>query len=199
MAYLPLLIGQLQQESALYTKIEICTCLAEWGEPAIGWLIPLLGRIGRNQHHVPQNIDLGKKSYPLPRDIVARILSKMGPVSLPYLQDVLHTDNAWAIYEAVDAIGYIAWHHHDNALEQAILHLLSARTQDPLMVWKCLRCLQAFSTQAVQKCLQTVLADTHAPLVLRNEAQRSLERIRTRAQTESSASRPMMREAPEKR
>jgi len=178
--HLPLLIEQLKKEKALYTKLEISLCLSERGEQSIRLLIPLLGKIGKNQHQTPKNIDLQKKSYPLPRDIVARIIGKMGTIALPHLKDVLESDDTLAIYEAIDAIGYISFYAKDNSLGKDIIRLYDEKKHDSLMVWKCIRCLQAFSIQESQDILINAIEDSRNTEVIRNEAKRSLERIRAR-------------------
>ena len=56
-------------------------------------MVEYLGQIGNNQHTVLPTNGFNKKSYPLPRDIIARTLAHMKEDILPVLMDVLKTNN----------------------------------------------------------------------------------------------------------
>jgi hypothetical protein len=73
----------------LYTKIAICEAIEAYGVSSLPYLVPLLGKIGNNQHKKAGFYDLDKKSYPLPRDIAARIIIRIGEPALPLLEDIL--------------------------------------------------------------------------------------------------------------
>jgi HEAT repeat protein len=75
---IPLLCERLKKETALYTRIAISEALGAIGDPAIPELIRLLGKVGNNQHHEVPKKGFYKKSYPLPRDIAARTIIKIG-------------------------------------------------------------------------------------------------------------------------
>jgi hypothetical protein len=70
-ALIEALCDALKTETALYTKIELQNSLAEFGALSVSHLIELLGCIGSNQHKKINNDDLGKKTYPLARDLAA--------------------------------------------------------------------------------------------------------------------------------
>ncbi len=61
-AYIDLLVN----EKALYTKMALCEAITKYGDAAIPYLVPHLGRIGKNQHKTVRIVDINKKSFPLP-------------------------------------------------------------------------------------------------------------------------------------
>jgi hypothetical protein len=72
------LCRQLKIEKKLYCRIAISDSLANMGSLSVQALLALLGKIGHNQERdVPQK-GFNKTSYPLPRDIAARTLCRMG-------------------------------------------------------------------------------------------------------------------------
>jgi hypothetical protein len=71
------LCRQLAVEKKLYTKIALCESLAARAELSIEPLIELLGRIGKNQETKIPERGFYKVSYPLPRDIAARIICRL--------------------------------------------------------------------------------------------------------------------------
>ena len=74
-----ILLRMLVKEKALYTKLEICDILTTGNELTIKRMIPYMGTIRGNQHRtIPEKVSK-KKSYPLPRDIIARTMAKMNP------------------------------------------------------------------------------------------------------------------------
>jgi hypothetical protein len=75
--YIELFCEILKTEKKLYTKIELCKALEKYNGKVIPYLIPLLGSIEKNQHNKIEIIDINKKSYPLPRDIIGRILIRI--------------------------------------------------------------------------------------------------------------------------
>ena len=71
------LVKSLSIEKALYTKLQISRSLEKGNFIVAEYMIGYLGKIGNNQHKKLPNTVSKKKSYPLPRDIIARILGKM--------------------------------------------------------------------------------------------------------------------------
>ena len=174
--FIPKLVELLRHEKKLYTKIELCECLAEFGLVALDELIPYLGKIGNNQHKVIGNYDLQKKSYPLPRDIVARIIIRMGPNAFPQLKHVLDSKDHGAISEAIDAVGHISVNYRDYSMEKICIRLYHARLSS-LIEWKLIRAFQAFGSDEVIHILRKICEDHDMDIIMRNEAQRSLLRI----------------------
>jgi len=105
--YLPVFCSMLTREKKLYTKIALCEGIVLYGHDAVPFLLPLLGKIGGNQHRIIGNYDLKKKAYPLPRDIAARVLVRLGAAVLPDMRDLLKTGDALQIPEALDVIGHV--------------------------------------------------------------------------------------------
>jgi hypothetical protein len=182
----------LKTEKKLYTRIALCECLAAFGEHSLEALVPLIGRIGHNQHKCVANVDLGKKSYPLPRDIVARIIIRMGPMALPRLEKAMDVDDNPVLSEIIDIIGHIAYHAGDYRLEDRLVSLYD-RNRDELIAWKLIRAFGAFPSETAQTILEGVLNDTAQQAELRIEAQRSLSRLRQRKSTACNATGPEMR------
>ena len=167
------LCAALMTEKALYTRLAICEALASIGEAAIDPLINLLGKIGSNQHcELPQK-GFYKRSYPLPRDIAARTLIRMGLPVLNYVEPVLQTGERIQILEAVDVIGHISNRYGNDQCLESLLALYGASVSDDLLRWKLLRSFQAFPHPQVTDILLQVIG-TSTVSSLRWEALRSL-------------------------
>ena len=74
------LCNVLIREKKLYTKIAITETLASFGGVSLPFLIPLLGKIGKNQYRTIPEKEFKKFNYPLPRDIIARTIIKIGEI-----------------------------------------------------------------------------------------------------------------------
>lgn len=169
----PYLCERLQKETALYTRIAISEALGAIGAPAISGLVRLLGQVGSNQHAELPEKGFYKKSYPLPRDIAARTLIKIGLPALKPLEAVVLGAERASLLEAIDAIGHIAF-YTGNLSSEAVLRSAYQKYQaDPVVVWKIVRAFQAFPTENVRELLETILASSPYP-ALRWEAVRSL-------------------------
>jgi len=167
------LCARLCRETALYARLSICAALEGIGLPAVPALAARLGRIGRNQHERLPTAGFYKKSYPLPRDLAARTLGRIGPPAAPALEAVLHGGERRAVCEALDACGWIAAHHPGAVALDALLAVVRQSPGDELIAWKTLRALQAFAQPAAWALLAE--AALHAPQpALRWEAVRSL-------------------------
>ncbi len=177
---LPDLCRALEKEKKLYTKLALCDALVALGPAALPLLIPRLGTLGKNQHREPNLVDLKKVSFPLPRDIVARVIIRIGEAALPALENVLRSGTYCQKLEAVDALGHIAYTSH-NLRSEACLHALLRQEPSELLEWKVIRAFQSFTSQRVQHYLSTVAAGSENK-VLVAEARRSLERISSRAE-----------------
>ena len=148
-----LLLEQLCRETCLYTRIAVCESLEKGSKATAEKMIPYLGRVGKNQHRsLPDKVS-AKKSYPLPRDLIARTLAGMDIAVFPLLLDVLDTGDTWKISEALDAVGFMAFYHPSLVSEKnadrvirllkkesdEIIHKLSLKIYEAeyriLMVW----------------------------------------------------------------
>jgi hypothetical protein len=166
----------LQREKRLYTKIAISEALAAIGNTALPSLIELLGKLGKNQHtKVPQTL-FKKKSYPLPRDLAARTIIKIGSVALPLLETTLRTGEKTQVSEAIDAIGYIAFYTKNLHSLPALQECLKKYRSDKLINWKIIRAFQAFPTDTVIEYLKSVLKNPQQK-EFQMEATRSLAQI----------------------
>ncbi|EGO65983.1 hypothetical protein [Acetonema longum] len=174
------LLEQLAMEKCLYTKIAICETLEKGDLSTARKMILYLGKIGRNQHYALPDRISAKKSYPLPRDIIARSLGKMNGSIFPALLDVLHGGDAERISEVLDSIGFMVFYHPEMATEthaQEIYRVFSVYEHSQLIVWKALLCLSAFPLPQSLSILQGFSAYNN---VLGEEAKRSLHLISTR-------------------
>ncbi|ALV45328.1 hypothetical protein MB46_07310 [Arthrobacter alpinus] len=173
-----LFADRLKRETKLYTKIELCEALQTGGEETALMLIPLLGTIGRNQHLQPSPEVFKKSSYPLPRDIVARILARMDPAILPTLTSFIDDGPRAQVVEAVDAVGFMCFYspvtkEHRLATLHALINRLSVSPNDELMRWKIVRAFESFNHPDALSILRETIDNSAAPTI-RHEAQRSL-------------------------
>jgi hypothetical protein len=175
--YIPLFCETLKKEKSLYTKIELCNVLEKYNEKVISYLVPLLGTIGNNQHKKIEIVDINKKSYPLPRDIVGRILIRIGPKIFPKIKKLLEEDkNINQIYEAIDIIGHITWNYQDYSMEKVLLEYHKKHKGNEFMEWKIIRTLQSFNSENVKNILANIIK-THKNKIIIEKAKRSIKRI----------------------
>lgn len=177
--HIPVFCKMLETEKSLYTKIEICNAIANYGESAIPYLLPLLGKIGKNQHKEIKLVDINKKSFPLPRDIVARILIRIGPVVLPHMESLLAEGNYYQKLEAVDVIGHVCWNYRDFRSENVCLQLFYSALNDPLLKWKLIRAFQPYESKQIVDVLEKIIGGEDNEII-KTEARRSLNRIMSR-------------------
>ena len=178
-AHIPLLCRALEKEKKLYTRLALCEGLASYGKDAVPHLIALLGRIGSNQHRFPARCDLGKKSFPLPRDLAARIIVRIGEPALPAIEKTLREGDRQQICEAIDAAGHIAFYSGNAGSGEILVEMYRKYAGDDLVEWKIIRALQSYHSEDVIALLRGV-AQNSASELMREEAERSLERIRER-------------------
>lgn len=174
-----LFLHALQHEKKLYTKIALCDALSKGSVRSAKIMIEYLGQIGNNQHTVLPTNGFNKKSYPLPRDIIARTLAHMNANILPVLVDVLKTNNIAAMREVIDAIGVICFYNKVHATTQivdALIRCLSTHHNDDLIRWKLVRAFGSFNDINVIKILMEI-EQNDRQLIIRNEAKRSLKII----------------------
>lgn len=177
-----LFLQTLTQENKLYTKIELCDALSKGNVQSAKIMVEYLGQIGTNQHKVLPTNGFNKKSYPLPRDIIARTLAHMKKEILPVLLDVLKTDNTLAIREVIDAIGFMCFYQKLNSSHQiidALLLCLKTNFKDEITRWKLVRAFESFNDINVIHTLLDIEKNDDQPII-RNEAKRSLRIINSR-------------------
>jgi hypothetical protein len=166
-------------ETKLYTRLALCEALQKGGKEAARVLVNYLGKIGDNQYHIlPLQIS-GKRSYPLPRDLIARTLGHMGPEILPELLSVLQTGQLCAIREVVDAIGFLCFYQpipEPENIRQALITCLAQYSSDSVLRWKITQALISFPGESNRVTLEDISKNDPEDLI-RKEAQRSLRFI----------------------
>jgi len=171
---IPNLIESLQVETKLYARIAISEALTKFGLDALDDLIPLLGTIGDNQYDTIPTKPFEKTSFPLPRDIVARTIARMGKEALLHLELALLKGKREQVLEVIDAIGFIANNENDFSSFFALNHCFSRFSEDELVQWKIIRAFQTFP-QAItflNKMKSSSFSDK-----LKDEAKRSLLKL----------------------
>lgn len=134
----------LETETKLYTKIEISKSLASFGLVSLPFLINLLGKIGNNQHKSLPQKEFKKKNYPLPRDISARIIIRIGKKALPALLEVLKLKNTQTNSEAIDAIGFICFYNNNEKILPNLIECYNNNNENELIKWKLIRAMSSF-------------------------------------------------------
>ncbi len=174
--YVSLLLERLSCERALYTRLELSSSLEQGKEETAIWMCEYLGSIGTNQHTCVPNAVSKKKSYPLPRDIVARILGKMNDSVLACLVNQLPSIDIPAKYELIDAVGFGIFYHRDlGTMEnfQVIFNTYHELREDELMVWKLALCCSAFPIPGCIEMLKDII-DSYQNTIICAEAKRSI-------------------------
>lgn len=169
------LLELLKTEKALYTKMEICTCLQQGNSEDVKQMIPYLGTIGTNQLHSIGKTSK-KKCYPLPRDIIARTMAKMSEECIETVFMEIHNIDKIKLYELLDAIGSLLFYHPLSNKEyyfKKIKNIYFKYVNDELMVWKICTCLSAFKTHESVELLR-YLEHTHDHPMIKKEIKRSL-------------------------
>lgn len=169
------ILKMLTTEKALYTKLEICNILASGNELTIKRMLPYVGKIGRNQYHtIPDRISK-KKSYPLPRDIIARTMAKMDPRYFEAIFENLNHKDDIIVAEIIDAVGWQVFYHQELAIEkyyQVVADLLTKYQENELMLWKLIICLSSFNQ--AKELLRRWNCNN---LIMKQEIQRSINLI----------------------
>lgn len=150
-----ILLNSLANESALYTRLAIMEKLEHGDQATAQKMIPFLASIGNNQHHSPTSPSK-KKSFPLPRDLIARSLGRMNPEIFSILLESAQRLPLSQLSELIDAIGYMAFYHPEVATTENFHQLLEIQKlyrDKPLIQWKLLICFSAFP-QSVDFLLQ---------------------------------------------
>ena len=180
--YIPLFCEMLKNEKKLYTKIELQRTLAKYGEKSIPHLIPLLGTIGNNQHRKAEILDINKKSYPCPRDVVGMVLIRIGPEVFHGLKTIiLENKDMNQIPEAIDVIGHITWNYKNYEMENTLVDYFSRNRGNEFLEWKLVRAFQSFNSMKIKTLLENVIKE-HKSKIMVTEAKRSINRIENRMQ-----------------
>ena len=172
----PALCRALKLEGKLYPRLAICDALAIIGRPSIPPLIDLLGEIGGNQEKSLPVQGFYKNSYPLPRDIAARTLTRIKEPALNGLLDAIKTTPLFKTEQAVDALGHISFYTRNRSALCALQQLVKENHGADILYWKVIRAFAAFDDETVIRRLQDDLS-THPLPPIRWESARSLGMI----------------------
>ena len=174
------LLQQLSVEKSLYTRIAICESLEKGNIQTALKMTEYLGEIGNNQYEeLPDKVS-AKKSFPLPRDIIARSLGRMNIANYPATTKVLESGNVKKISEALDGIGYMVFYHPVLATEANCRNVIMTASRyegNQLILWKILLCLSAFSNKESIEFLHRFEKEES---ILGQEARRSLKILKAK-------------------
>lgn len=170
------LIEALVSEKKLYPKIEICNSLVTFGKDSVKPLILLLGKIGNNQYREIPKTSFKKKNYPLPRDIAARTLIRIGHPALSDLLKCLMSDNLSMLSEAIDAIGFICFYKWHSKPYMPLIECFNRPHMNDLIRWKIFRSMSAFPKSEDFLNEQKLLT---ANSYMKSEIERSLRLIKS--------------------
>ena len=174
-----LFLNKLVNEKSLYTKIALCDALATGTVEAVSLMLPYLGKIGSNQYRELPVTPSKKKSFPLPRDIIARTLGNMSPSIISILDQAIQTVNENQLSELLDGYGMLIFYHPELATTQRfqnIKQLILTHDESSLITYKAILCLSAFPLLENEEFLVQIISSVQT-LILRKEAERSLKLI----------------------
>jgi hypothetical protein len=171
------LVAALADEKMLYTKIEICNSLVSFGKDSILPLIGLLGKIGNNQYREIPAKTFNKNNYPLPRDIAARTLGRIGQTALTELIKCLNSDDMSTLSEAIDAIGFISFYNDQKIAYYSLRECISRIHINDLIRCKIYRAMSAFPESETFLKEQIFIVSNGS---LRMEIERSLSILSTK-------------------
>lgn len=162
------ILQKIAEEKNLLTRLDLCKVLQQGDEETALLIVKHLGEIGSNQY-VKEKLPLFgilKKTYPLPRDVLARTLGKMNPCVFSVIklafqyyaksmeEDVTLEDSA--LSELLDAAGYMVFSNQKlaNAENIAVIDdvicLIVQNSEEKfkaLICWKYVICLSAFRSE----------------------------------------------------
>ncbi len=170
---IPFLCLRLSKEKSLYSKISISNAILNFGTHAIADLIKYIGKIGKNQHKTLPKDVFRKKSYPLPRDLIIRIIIRMGSEALQYIKPLLNNKSESFLSEIIDAIGHITYTTKNFSLLSDLLKIFDNSYNKDILLWKVIRSFQSFPQDETIKRLKIVFKESTIP-AHRWEAIRSL-------------------------
>lgn len=177
--FTPIFLEKLKTEKSIYTRLIISKSLECGDVNTLKLMFDYISIIGTNQHKKLPKLPSKKKSYPLPRDIISRIIGKMSPTIFPTLLNELlrlsSMEDIGRLSELVDAIGFMAFYNKNLVNEDnlnIILKVLKKFEDNELVLWKFTICLSAFPLDSSFDVLNN-LKNSHNSLI-KNEAIRSL-------------------------
>jgi hypothetical protein len=142
------LCHQLTVEKKLYTRIALCETLAKCSELSLEPLIGLLGRIGKNQETAIPETGFYKVSYPLPRDIAARTICRLGIAAIVPLENFIRSSkDMTALAQAIDAYGHIIYSDKLTCSSSTLQELYEKHPENNFLKYKITRCLRGINDE----------------------------------------------------
>ena len=148
----PIVVGrlchQLAIEKKLYTKIALCETLTKCADLSIVPLIGLLGQIGKNQETKIPETGFYKVSYPLPRDVAARTICRLGIGAILSLENFIKSSKDMkALTQAIDAYGHIIYSNKIKRSSLALQELYEKHPKNDFLKYKITRCLSGINDE----------------------------------------------------
>ncbi|NDV60434.1 hypothetical protein [Bacteroides sp. 519] len=171
------LLDALKIENTLYPKLAICKSLESGNSTTALLMCNYLGKIGNNQLQAVPPRTSWKKSYPLPRDIIARTLGKMNKSIFGLLLAQAEDMPQEQLIEILDAIGYMAFYNNEVGTSKnfaTILRLYYKYKNNELIVWKLIMCCSGFHIKESIEFLNEVKSDN---TTIQAEIRRSLRAV----------------------
>ncbi len=167
------LCQQIKIEKKVYCRIAISDSLVNIGSLSIRPLLALLGKVGHNQETAILQQGFNKTSYPLPRDIAARTLCRMGGSILPDVFRFIKDDKQpFVVEQAIDVIGHIVYTNKLTIDSKALIQISGKYREFPMIQFKITRCFSGFSDNQAKQFLYNRL--NSSDLGFQFEAARSL-------------------------
>ena len=165
-------------EEKLYTKLEICDTLVKECSDYTSDIIKYIGKVGENQHIELPRKKFEKKSYPLPRDLIVRVLIRIGKKAIFNMLEEIKESDKLVVRELIDGIGYICFYEEasNNEYEQ-LKKCYIKNFEDKIIRWKIIRAFSAFNTDENIKFLNEQL-ENETEKEIEEEINRSLEIIK---------------------
>ena len=152
------LCHQLAIEKKLYTKIALSETLAECAYLSIEPLIGLLGQIGKNQETKIPETGFYKVSYPLPRDIAARTICRLGIVAILPLENFIKSSKDMnALAQAIDAYGHIVYSNKIKCSSSPLQELYERHPKNDFLKYKITRCLSGIHDEWAKSFLLEII------------------------------------------
>ncbi|MBU3217434.1 hypothetical protein LL033_05030 [Clostridium estertheticum] len=177
-----ILLETLVKEKSLYTKIEICNALEKGDSEIAKQMLSYVGKIGKNQHVKLPNEVSEKISYPLPRDIIARVMGKMNKSVLPILVEALNDYDVFAIREVIDGIGFLCFYNdipNECFVVKKLIKCYEEYKDDYILRWKITMAFSAFNNEFATSELKKIIRNDNEELIIK-EAYRALKLIEKR-------------------
>ena len=177
-----ILLETLVKEKSLYTKIEICSALEKGDSEIAKQMLSYVGKIGKNQHVKLPNEVSEKISYPLPRDIIARVMGKMNKSVLPILVEALNDYDVFAIREVIDGIGFLCFYNdipNEGIVVKELIKCYEEYKYDYILRWKITMAFSAFNNEFVISELKKIIRNDNEEIIIK-EAYRALKLIEKR-------------------